>query len=89
MANIKSQIKRIKTSEKRRLRNKSNKSALKTYISNFEIALEESDKEKAGITLKRAVKEIDKAAAKKIIHLNNAANKKSKLVKKFNTLSVV
>lgn len=89
MANIKSQIKRIKTSKKQNLRNRSVKSALKTYVSNFEIAVEENDKEKAEVILKKTIKEIDKAASKNIIHLNNAANKKSKLVKRFNTLSVV
>jgi small subunit ribosomal protein S20 len=89
LANIKSQIKRIKTSKKQNLRNRSAKSALKTYFSNFEIAVEENDKEKAGVILKKTIKEIDKAASKNIIHLNNAANKKSKLVKRFNALSVV
>jgi small subunit ribosomal protein S20 len=84
LANIKSQIKRIKQAEKRRLRNKSVRSALKTYIKKFEVALSENDKEKAEVALKTVIKKLDKAAAKGVIHKNTAAHKKSRLTKKFN-----
>ncbi|MDI6688895.1 MAG: 30S ribosomal protein S20 [Actinomycetota bacterium] len=86
MAQIKSQIKRIRQAEKRRLRNKSVKSAIKTHISKFNEAVESKDKDSAKEALGKAIKALDKAVSKGVIHLNSAANKKSKLVKKFNTL---
>ncbi|MEW5706542.1 MAG: 30S ribosomal protein S20 [Actinomycetota bacterium] len=86
MANIKSQIKRIKVAERQRLRNKSTKSALKTYTTKFNNAVEAGDRETAEALLKTVIKKLDKAAEKGIIHKNNAANKKSKLMKKFNRM---
>lgn len=86
MANIKSQIKRIKVAERQRLRNKSVKSALKTYVTKFNNAVTAGDKTIAETALKTAVKNFDKAAEKGIIHKNNAANKKSRMVKRFNAM---
>jgi small subunit ribosomal protein S20 len=81
VANIKSQIKRIKQNEKRRLRNKSVKSELKTYIRKFREAAEAGDKD-AAITLSRtACRKLDKAASKGVIHKNQAANRKSAIAK--------
>ena len=77
MANIKSQIKRIKQNEKRRLRNKSVKSSLKTAIRKFRQAADAGDKESATIALRAASRALDKAASKGVIHKNQAANKKS------------
>lgn len=87
MANIKSQVKRIKQAEKARLRNKDTKSEIKTYINKFERTVAAGDKEAAQPLLVKVVKLLDKAAAKNIIHPNNAANKKSRLMKKLNSLS--
>lgn len=86
MPQIKSQKKRMKTSEKQRLRNKGVKSALKTHISNFEKAMQEENKEMTRDALAKAVKALDKAASKGIIHKNKAANRKSKLALKFNAM---
>lgn len=86
MPQIKSQMKRIKVAEKQRLRNKSVKSALKTYISNFDRAMAEGNKELCNEALAKAVKNLDKAVSKGIIHKNMAANKKSKLMQKFNAM---
>lgn len=86
MANIKSQIKRIRTAERQRQRNKAGKSELKTRISNFNKAVEAGDKKTAKTALAEAVKCLDKAAAKGFVHKNNAANKKSSLTKQFNDL---
>lgn len=86
MANIKSQIKRIKVAERQRQRNKSAKSALKTYATKFSNAVESGDKDAAASALTVAVKQFDKAAEKGIIHKNNAANKKSKMMKKLNAM---
>jgi small subunit ribosomal protein S20 len=86
MANIKSQIKRIKTNEKARLRNKSVKSSVKTAIRKFREAAESGDKEKAVELLRDASKKLDKAASKGVIHANQAANKKSAMAKRANSL---
>ena len=77
MANIKSQIKRIRTNEKARMRNKAVKSELKTYIRRVREAVAGGDKEKAGDALVAASRKLDKAVSKGVIHANQAANKKS------------
>ncbi|OLF16632.1 30S ribosomal protein S20 [Actinophytocola xanthii] len=82
MANIKSQIKRIKTNEKARQRNKAVKSSVKTAIRKFREAAEAGDKEKAVELLKDASRKLDKAASKGVIHDNQAANKKSAMAKR-------
>ncbi|WP_067782640.1 30S ribosomal protein S20 [Actinomyces vulturis] len=81
MANIKSQIKRIKTNEKARLRNKSVKSELKTYVRRVREAIEAGDKTAAEENLKKASRKLDKAVSKGVIHKNQAANRKAKLAK--------
>ena len=82
MANIKSQIKRIKTNEKARQRNVAVKSALKTQVRRFRAAADAGDKDAATAALLPAGKALDKAASKGIIHKNQAANRKSALAKK-------
>ncbi|GEL96201.1 30S ribosomal protein S20 [Cellulomonas composti] len=86
MANIKSQIKRIKTNEKARLRNKSVKSELKTHVRRVREAVAGGDKEAAQTALRTASKKLDKAVSKGVIHANQAANKKSALSKSVNAL---
>ncbi|GAB2987643.1 MAG TPA: 30S ribosomal protein S20 [Actinotalea caeni] len=81
MANIKSQIKRIRTNEKARLRNKAVKSELKTHVRHVREAIAAGDKEAAAAALVVASKQLDKAASKGVIHLNQAANRKSALAK--------
>ncbi|MCL8024691.1 30S ribosomal protein S20 [Nocardioides bruguierae] len=81
MANIKSQIKRIKQNNKRHERNKAVKSELKTAIRRFNEAFEAGDAtavEKARF----ATKKLDKAVSKGVIHKNQAANRKSSIAKK-------
>ncbi len=82
MANIKSQIKRIKTNEKARLRNKSVKSALKTSVRKFREAADAGDTTAAATLMRDAGKALDKAASKGVIHANQAANRKSALAKR-------
>ncbi|HVE76921.1 MAG TPA: 30S ribosomal protein S20 [Actinomycetota bacterium] len=84
MANIKSQKKRILTNEKARVRNKAVRTALKTYIKRFNEAIEAGDKQAASEALQIAARELDRAAAKGVIHANNAANRKSSLTKRLN-----
>ncbi|MCH0540612.1 30S ribosomal protein S20 [Streptomyces sp. MUM 203J] len=82
MANIKSQMKRIKTNEKARLRNKAVKSSLKTAIRKTREAVAAGDVEKATVALRDANRNLDKAVSKGVIHKNAAANKKSALATK-------
>ena len=82
MANIKSQIKRNRQNEKRRLRNKSVKSSLKTAIRKFHEATEAGDLEKAAELMRDASRKLDKAASKGVIHSNQAANRKSAIAKR-------
>lgn len=77
MANIKSQMKRIKTNEKSRQRNKAVKSALRTHVRNFHDAAAAGDAEKATELAKVANRALDKAVSKGVIHANQAANRKS------------
>ena len=87
MANIKSQKKRIRTNEKRRLRNQSVKSELKTLVRKTREAVDAGDTEAAQEAFRVAGKKLDKAADKGIIHKNQAANRKSKLAKRVQSLS--
>ena len=81
MANIKSQIKRIGTNEKARLRNRAVKSELKTYTRKVRSAVTAGDAEAAGEALKLASRKLDKAVSKGVIHKNQAATRKSGLAK--------
>tara|TARA_A100001037_G_C14885283_1_gene515826 strand:+ start:346 stop:597 length:252 start_codon:yes stop_codon:yes gene_type:complete len=82
MANIKSQIKRNRQNEKRRGRNKAIRSEINSRVKNA-LQADGGDEE----ALKLAIKKIDKAASKNILHKNTAARKKSRLVKRFNDLN--
>jgi small subunit ribosomal protein S20 len=77
VANIKSQIKRIKTNEKARQRNKATKSALKTSIRRFREAAAAGDTVKSVALAQAATRHLDKAASAGVIHKNQAANRKS------------
>jgi small subunit ribosomal protein S20 len=81
VANIKSQIKRIRTNEKARLRNKAVKSSLKTAVRRFREAAAAGDRETATAELQVASRQLDKAVSKGVIHANQAANKKSAMAK--------
>ncbi|MDH6138751.1 MULTISPECIES: 30S ribosomal protein S20 [Kitasatospora] len=81
MANIKSQIKRNKTNEKARLRNKAVKSELKTALRKAREASVAGETEKAAELARVASKKLDKAVSKGVIHKNQAANKKSAITK--------
>jgi small subunit ribosomal protein S20 len=87
VANIKSQIKRIKTNEKARLRNKSVKSSLKTAIRKYRAAAEAGDVGTATTLMQAASRQLDKAASKGVIHGNQAANRKSAMAKRVAALS--
>jgi small subunit ribosomal protein S20 len=86
VANIKSQIKRNRTNEKARLRNKSVRSSLKTAVRKFREAAASGDTENATTLLREASRQLDKAASKGVIHGNAAANRKSAMAQAINKL---
>jgi small subunit ribosomal protein S20 len=86
VANIKQQKKRILTNEKARQRNKAVKSSLKTAVRRFNTAAEAGDAEQATTLAREAGRKLDKAASKRIIHKNQAANRKSAMAKRAATL---
>ncbi|MGH3936848.1 MAG: 30S ribosomal protein S20 [Pseudonocardiaceae bacterium] len=86
MANIKSQLKRIRTNEKARLRNKSIKSSLKTAVRRFREAAAAGEKDQALVALQAASRKLDKAVGKGVIHRNQAANRKSAMARRANQL---
>ncbi|RJP31778.1 MAG: 30S ribosomal protein S20 [Actinobacteria bacterium] len=87
MPNIKQQEKRMRQSEKRRIRNKSRKTEIKTYVKHFDAALQRGDREESEALLNKAIRALDKAASDGIIHKNNAANRKSRLMHRYNRVS--
>lgn len=86
MPNIKSAIKRVKVAERRRLRNRSVRSAVRTYVKTAErsIATTKVTEELTAEAVAKALKELDAAASKGVLHKNNAARRKSRLMKKLN-----
>ena len=81
MANIKSQIKRIRTNQKAEDRNKSARSAIKTAVRRFRDAVAAGDQNTIKSELIAATKKLDEAVSSGVLHRNNAANKKSALAK--------
>ena len=84
MANTKSAQKQIRAIQRRRLRNKSVRSQAKTMIKKAEELIFSGQVKKAGSKVTAAISSLDKAAEKRIIHPNNAARRKSRLMKKLN-----
>ena len=87
MANIKSQIKRNLQNERRRVRNKAIRTELKTYTKKVRTAAAESDAETVGYDLAVAIRQLDKAASKGVMHKRAAARKKSRLSRAARTAS--
>lgn len=86
MANIKSQIKRNKQNEKRRIRNRTFLGRARTYVKRARIEIEDKNVEEARKATLVAISELDRAAAKGVIHKNNAARRKSRLMKHLHEL---
>ncbi|WP_067968960.1 30S ribosomal protein S20 [Nocardiopsis trehalosi] len=82
MANIKSQKKRNRQNEKRRVRNQAVRSSLKTAIRKFRAAAEGGDVEQATTLQRAAARQLDVAVSKGVIHKNQAANRKSAIAKR-------
>jgi small subunit ribosomal protein S20 len=86
LANIKSQIKRNKQNQKRRMRNRVYRGTARTYVRKAEAAIKVGDARASQEETLKAIKALDKAASKGVIHKNNAARRKSRLVKKLNSM---
>ena len=86
MANIKSQVKRIKTNEKARQRNASKKSAIRTAIKKVKLAVEAKDLAKAEEALRAAERLIDKSVSDGIQHKNTSARQKSEIRRLVNSI---
>ena len=86
MANIKSSAKRDEKSKELRAKNRADKTELKTMMKKFDAAVAAGDKDAAVSAYKVAVKTVDHAAGKGLIHKNNAAHKKSSMTAKLNEL---
>jgi small subunit ribosomal protein S20 len=86
MANIPSQVKRNRQNERRRLHNKSVRSALKTYMKKFRAAAEAGDHQAATQAYQTVARKLDKAAQDGVVHRNFAANHKSKMAQRLNSL---
>ncbi|MFE8696752.1 30S ribosomal protein S20 [Cytobacillus sp. FJAT-53684] len=87
MPNIKSAIKRVKTNEAKNAQNVTVKSAMRTAVKKVDAAIVSNDAAAAKTTFADAASKLDKAAAKGLIHKNAAARKKSRLMKKMNSLN--
>ena len=87
MPNIKSAKKRVLVNQAKAMQNKAAKSALKTDIKKFEAAVAEGNRSEADVAYKVAVKAVDKAAVKGLLHKNNAAHKKSSMTIKLSKLA--
>lgn len=86
MANIQSQRKRIRQDETRRVRNKAERTQLKTFVKRFDAAVEAGDKDAAAAAFQDVARRLDKAATKGIVKKNGAARKKSRLAARLHAL---
>ena len=88
MANIKSQIKRNKQNEKRRLRNRVYRGSARIAVRNARSAMEAGNAEETQAAMLQAISALDIAAEKGVIHKNNAARRKSRLMKRMSALGI-
>jgi small subunit ribosomal protein S20 len=87
LANNKSAEKRIRVNERRRLRNRPYRSAARTYVKKALIAIQGGDPEAAARAVGDAISMLDRVAGKGVIHKNNAARRKSRLMAKYNRMA--
>jgi small subunit ribosomal protein S20 len=86
LANSKSALKRVKVAERRRVRNRRYRSATRTLVRRAEALIAEAEEQAAAGAVVNAISLLDRAANKGIIHPNNAARRKSRLMAKYNTM---
>ncbi len=86
MANIKSAIKRIRSSERKQKRNRIVRGSTRTALKKANTAVTEGQPDEAKTAIQKAISALDRAAGKGIIHKNNASRRKSRLMKKLNKM---
>jgi len=87
LANIQSAIKRARQNVKHNARNRARRSRMRTFISKAQQSIDAGDKAEAEVTVRQAISEIDRAVTKGVLHKNNAARRKSRLMSRYNALS--
>jgi len=87
LANIKSQIKRNRQNEKKRIRNRVFRGSTRTFIQKAHTAIAAGNQETSVEAVNKAISALDKAAEKGVIHKNNAARRKSRLMKRLANLA--
>ncbi len=87
MPNTRSAAKQMRVQERRRLRNQSVRSATRTYVKKAEVAIADGESSPTADAIRQAISALDRAAKKGVIHANNAARRKSRLMKKLNQQS--
>jgi small subunit ribosomal protein S20 len=87
MANIRSAMKRVRQSERRRVRNAAVRSSVRTAVKGTRAALDAAAKEEARAALARTIQVLDKAVTKGVLHKNAAARRKSRLARQLNALA--
>ena len=87
MANIQSAIKRARQNIKHNARNRARRSRMRTFIAKAQTSIETGNKVEAEVAVRQAISEIDRAVTKGVLHKNNAARRKSRLMTRLNTLS--
>ena len=86
MANSKSAQKRIRVAERRRQRNRPHRTAARAFVKKAEIAILDGDAEAAAAAVGDAISVLDRTSSKGVIHRNNAARRKSRLMAKYNAM---
>ncbi|MCA9860141.1 MAG: 30S ribosomal protein S20 [Thermomicrobiales bacterium] len=86
MANSKSAEKRIRVAEQKRLRNRPYRTEARTYVKKAELAIRAGDADAAATAVGDAISTLDRVANRGVIHANNAARRKSRLMKKYNAM---
>jgi small subunit ribosomal protein S20 len=87
LANSKSAKKRIRINEQNRLRNRPYRTAARTYVKKAELAIQTGEPDEAANAVREAMSMLDRVANRGVIHRNNAARRKSRLMAKFNSMS--
>lgn len=87
MANSKQALKRVRVAERRRIRNRTYRSAARTMVRRAESVIATGDAEAASVAVGTAISTLDRSAGKGVIHRNNAARRKSRLMSKYNQMS--
>ena len=87
MANSKSAEKRIRVAERRRQRNRPYRSAARTYVKKALLAIQSGDPDEAAVAVGNAISMLDRVANKGVIHKNNAARRKSRLMARYNGMA--